>query len=484
MSETSLFFRARTVVLAAALALAAVVAITGNDPVGAATQACPDFPSSTINGSLQRSSIDEASGMVASRKQANRFWLHNDSGDTNRIFATTSTGQDRGTVILGNRPSSDYEDIAIGPGPDSSKDYLYVADIGNNSHNRATLRIYRFPEPTAPGAGQTITVPDSQIETFVYAYQNPNDTSKQWRRNAEGLIVDPITGDLVIFEKQVQTIDGRPNMGWVYKISKEKLVEGRTIIAVPITAVRQRIDTKYSPLTGADISADGKVIIAKNGAETFAWLRADSQTVFGALATNPLTNCVAPKTPGEAIAILPDGSGFLTVTEKVGAPVWHTTMDYDGNVPPPPPPPPPPEGPTCDGRKATIVGTNGDDVLIGTPGPDVIVGLGGNDYIKGLGGRDRICGGPGNDTIYGNGGADTIIGNDGADTIYGGRRADRILGEGGYDRLFGQRGADYITGASGNDRLVGGAGNDDLRAGRGTDTCIGGAGDDDYQSCE
>ncbi len=91
----------------------------------------------------------------------------------------------------------------------------------------------------------------------------------------------------------------------------------------------------------------------------------------------------APNTPGEAIAILPNGSSYLTVTEKRHAPVYRINVDYDGSQPPPPPPPPS-SGHSCAGRDATIVGTNGDDVLIGTDGVDVIVGLGGDDVIRGL----------------------------------------------------------------------------------------------------
>jgi RTX calcium-binding nonapeptide repeat (4 copies) len=39
--------------------------------------------------------------------------------------------------------------------------------------------------------------------------------------------------------------------------------------------------------------------------------------------------------------------------------------------------------PTCDGRVATIVGTEGNDTINGTAGRDVIVGLGGDDTIYG-----------------------------------------------------------------------------------------------------
>ena len=40
-------------------------------------------------------------------------------------------------------------------------------------------------------------------------------------------------------------------------------------------------------------------------------------------------------------------------------------------------------GVTCDGLRATIIGTSGDDVLLGTENADVIAGLQGNDQIRG-----------------------------------------------------------------------------------------------------
>ena len=47
-----------------------------------------------------------------------------------------------------------------------------------------------------------------------------------------------------------------------------------------------------------------------------------------------------------------------------------------------PAPPRAGEGPLCAGRPATIVGTQGDDLIIGTRGDDVIHGLGGNDLTR------------------------------------------------------------------------------------------------------
>jgi Ca2+-binding RTX toxin-like protein len=95
-----------------------------------------------------------------------------------------------------------------------------------------------------------------------------------------------------------------------------------------------------------------------------------------------------------------------------------------------------PAGPsdTCQGQKATIIGTAGNDSLVGTAGADVIVALGGADKVNGLGGNDVICGrtgkdklkgGPGNDKLQGNKSADRLIGNAGTDKCRGGLGKDK-----------------------------------------------------------
>ena len=144
---------------------------------------------------------------------------------------------------------------------------------------------------------------------------------------------------------------------------------------------------------------------------------------------------------------------------------------------------------TCDGRVATIVGTEGPDVLAGTNGADVIAGLQGDDIIVGLGGDDVICGGLGNDTISGGGGFDIIFGAQGDDIIYaarGGRPGDRVDTRGA--RIFGGAGDDQIHGSTKWDRMQGGPGEDIMfgyegrdwmRAGPDADGLVGGPGIDD-----
>lgn len=79
--------------------------------------------------------------------------------------------------------------------------------------------------------------------------------------------------------------------------------------------------------------------------------------------------------------------------------------------------------PLCFGVPATIIGTEGPDLLHGTAGDDVIVGLGGSDTIFGGDGNDLICGGDGDDRIYGGShrfrGGDECDGGTGSNTLSG-----------------------------------------------------------------
>ncbi len=130
--------------------------------------------------------------------------------------------------------------------------------------------------------------------------------------------------------------------------------------------------------------------------------------------------------------------------------------------------------PRCHGRQATIVGTEGDDVLHGTPERDVIWGGGGDDEIFGSLGNDLICGGPGSDLIHGGRGNDVVDGGPGNyDRVYGDLGDDKVMGgPGNHDQVSGGLGIDTLNGGPGNydlvdgdygyDRMDGGPGHGDI----------------------
>jgi Ca2+-binding RTX toxin-like protein len=134
-------------------------------------------------------------------------------------------------------------------------------------------------------------------------------------------------------------------------------------------------------------------------------------------------------------------------------------------------------GPECFGRRATIVGTDGDDVLTGTRAADVIAGLEGDDVIRGVEGGDALCGGDGDDEIEGGSGRDAIIVGRGADSGAGGPGFDFLMEfasdscgpcspidprsrDDSVDHISGGPGPDLVSGEGGNDVIDGGRGDD------------------------
>src|SRR5437588_4962467 len=92
--------------------------------------ASPSFANAVTNGTVNIAGLTEASGVAASRNNANVLWTHNDSGHPAEVFAIDTQGRLLGTYsIPGN---TDNEDISIGPGPVSNVLYLYIGDIGDN----------------------------------------------------------------------------------------------------------------------------------------------------------------------------------------------------------------------------------------------------------------------------------------------------------------------------------------------------------------
>ena len=65
---------------------------------------------------LQDRGIAEASGIAPSRANAGCYYVHNDSGDSARVFLIDREGRTRLTIRLKGAAAVDYEDISVAPG--------------------------------------------------------------------------------------------------------------------------------------------------------------------------------------------------------------------------------------------------------------------------------------------------------------------------------------------------------------------------------
>ena len=124
--------------------------------------------------------IHEASGLAVSRMNPGILYTHPDSGHGAHVFATSESGQVKAEVVLEECTNHDWEDIAV------TESHVYVADTGNNFHNRGNLRVLRFPEPVIDGSGSQIRIPRSDIDYLDFTYPDYN-------HNCEGVAVDANT---------------------------------------------------------------------------------------------------------------------------------------------------------------------------------------------------------------------------------------------------------------------------------------------------
>ena len=130
----------------------------------------------------------------------------------------------------------------------------------------------------------------------------------------------------------------------------------------------------------------------------------------------------------------------------------------------------------CQLQRATITGTNGDDVIKGTPGKDVVVWPRQGTMSSTLAASQTWSAGEAVQTESAAGaGRDALTGGRGDDTLRGGRNDDSLLGDvmkisapgsspvraGGDDHLIGGRGTDGLTGDNfSNTSNLRGAGDD------------------------
>lgn len=250
-------------------------------------------------GPITDAALKEISGIDAGVVNPDVYWVHNDSGDSARVFAIDAdTGQLLRTYTLSGAKASDWEDMEIGAGPVKGQPYLYLGDIGDNGLSRAEIVVYRVPEPVVTGSG-TATLTGVDALHFTY----PDGA-----HNAEALMVDPNTGDLVIIEK---VSSGDPRVYWA---PAANLANG-SVTTLQQVGTLDMSNADSNLVTSADISADGKQIAVRTYRDVLLWNRDPNASVWSVFTKAPATGPNPSEQQGEAIAFHPDGRGYVTVSE-------------------------------------------------------------------------------------------------------------------------------------------------------------------------
>jgi hypothetical protein len=221
------------------------VVLTDGNPVNG-----DRYSSSVHLADLENQSINESSGIAASRRNANLFWTHNDSGDGPFVYAFDRQGKNRGVWRVVGAEAQDWEDIAVGPGPRRGQSYLYIGDIGDNSKKRDHITVYRVTEPrvTAKDASSTHSKPNDTETAETVRLKYPDG-----KHDAEALLVHPLTADLYVVTKV---------MASAAKIYKLPAPWPKTGISTLRYIGEFRFPDQFLGfITGGDISPDGNRVV-------------------------------------------------------------------------------------------------------------------------------------------------------------------------------------------------------------------------------
>lgn len=258
------------------------------------------YASVKVVGRIEDPRVVESSGLVASRSTPDVIWTHNDSGDDPVLYCLRPTGSSCGHSSVTGASALDWEDIAA-VGPSAGKE-LYIGDIGDNEETRPHVTVYVVREPTITDGAVTPTTDPARAIELTY----PGGP-----RDAEALMVHPVTEDLYIMAK------GHGAEVDVYKAESPLAarVELRRIAT-------NRILANLTDRTGADISPDGRrVAIATYGGvyeltvsegERFDSIWDKRAT----LVSNPLGRQI------EAVTYLRDGTAIMFTEEGDRPRLW------------------------------------------------------------------------------------------------------------------------------------------------------------------
>jgi hypothetical protein len=244
----------------------------------------------------------------------------NDSGNEPLLFAIDTTGALRGTWRVQGAVNRDWEAISSGPcarassgdAPDSSRNCLYIGDVGDNDAERNSLTIFRVREPRVGSADSLISI---RAESLTFRYE-------KGAHDVEAMFVSR-DGSLNLITK-------RPLRNWSFRL-RPSLVFGIPASAWgPGPTIARRVDSlsivpgsaPNRAITDASLSRDGRYLAVRTYWQVYVF-STDSTTGRVNAAIDPTMCNIAGlrERQGEGISWYLDTRRLLVTSEGVSEPM-------------------------------------------------------------------------------------------------------------------------------------------------------------------
>ena len=254
---------------------------------------------------IKNPAVKESSGLAASRSNPGIYWTHNDSGDEPLVYAFDATGESRGVYRVADAKARDWEDMAVGPGPQPGQSYLYLGDIGDNDEARSEIVVYRVPEPMLTTADKAASKAKPKLTAAADAIRLRYPDGKF---DAETLLIHPTTGNLYIVTKVML------KNATVYEAAAP-LMPGRVITMKRIGDIKVP-SIVGGVLTGGSISPDGRRVALCDYLQGYEIVLPQTSRTFNDIWKQTVTPFrLGQREQGEAIAYRADGKAVLATSE-------------------------------------------------------------------------------------------------------------------------------------------------------------------------
>ena len=166
--------------------------------------------------------VNETSGLIFFN---NSFWTINDSGNENILYRIDAkTGSVSAEIRIANSTNIDWEELT------QDQDYVYIADIGDNSVKRNEKQIYRVRK------SELLQISgNGDVSSEVIRFSYPAVEGKVVNYDAEALIA--YKGELHLFTKDlfetnhftVSIQPGTSTAGFIEKYKSDGMVTGAAL---------------------------------------------------------------------------------------------------------------------------------------------------------------------------------------------------------------------------------------------------------------
>lgn len=284
--------------------------------LGACTAQAPPF--AQLSGMLLDADLDEISGLAASRRHEDVLWMLDDGGNPARLFAVGTRGGVQAMFEVDGLSKTDWEDIAAFEL--DGRQYLLVADTGDNGGLRRSLQLHVIEEPAALGS-------DARHGTLRPAWS----IAFRWPdgpRDCEAVAVDAEHGEILLVSKkrtppELFSLPLRPGGDDVQVARKLGVLAGVPVPDAESLRANERMARIRHQVTAADVSPDRGRLAVMTYNEVLLYRRREGDSWADAVARKPVVHDLPWLPQAEALGWDATGRGLYATGEFAPAPLLY-----------------------------------------------------------------------------------------------------------------------------------------------------------------